>query len=440
MQQRRHLSSRLRRSPLASCLYAGLILLVHAACSLPDAHANRAQAPTAAPLPTGKVAHGPFEIVVGAKRISTGAFPNTGGNPFATREVSEFQVRWRGKAVAAPGGNQRFWRVLRLQGAPRPALLLVTTGFVLATEDAAGQLQLAPIKAESSSLAEAQWLDSVDGQPGPSRSFGIEAVADMQAGTELTGGRWLRLGSRSVMDVSTLRVYPVDPWVPMLPGVPVTSISREGDEVRAFSPGRSQYVLAAAGTDYSRSDRARAYGLLVVDIAQGTAVELRLDRKRFRFAQPEDVTAAWVNHHLVWQRDAAGRERLTPRESFAPWPWRARFWQSQPNAWQLEVSRIDASFVEEIKRRLEREAGVQVTDVSTKTSPRLEFIVGGCALQAAAFGVDSRTASDKRVAVWPKTDVPNANAGACEAALRRVGGLIDAELATGRHDALMKLD
>ncbi len=416
-----------------------MMVLVQAACAQPDASAAGPQS-AAAPLPTGTVAHGPFEVVAGVRRISTGSFPNQGGNPFASREVSEYQVRWRGKAVAAPGGNQRFWRVLRLQGAPRPALLLVTTGFVLATEDAAGQLQVTPIKAESASLAEVQWLDSVDGQPGPSQSFGIEAVPDMQAGTQLAGGRWLRLGSRSVIDVSALRVYPVDPWVPMLLGVPITSISREGDDVRAFSPGRSKYVLAAAGIDYGRADQAHAYGVLVVDIAQGTAVELRVDRRRFRFAEGRDIDAAWVNHHFAWQRDGAGRERLVPRERFAPWPWRARMWQSRPDAWELEVPRIDPAFVGVIKRRLEREAGVQVTDVSTKSDARLDLSLGGCKLEAVAFGTDSSTASDKRVAIWAKSDVANASAVACEAALRRVGALIDAELATGRHDGLLKLD
>jgi hypothetical protein len=415
------------------------MVLVQAACGQPDANAAGPQS-AAAPLPTGTVAHGPFEVVVGVKRISTGSFPNQGGNPFATREVSEFQVRWRGKAVTAPGGNQRFWRVLRLQGAPRPALLLVTTGFVLATEDAAGQLQVTPIKAESASLAEVQWLDSADGQPGPSQSFGIEAVPDMQAGTLLAGGRWLRLGSRSVIDVSTLRVYPVDPWVPMLPGVPITSISREGDDVRAFSPGRTQYVLAAAGIDYGRADQAHAYGLLVVDIAQGTAVELRVDRKRFRFAEPGDINAAWINHHFAWHRDSAGRERLVPRERFAPWPWRSRMRETSSREWNLEVPRIDPAFVAVLKRLLEREAGVQVTDMSTKSGPRLVISQGGCALQAMAFGTDSSSVSEKRVAIWARSDVPNAGAVACEAALRRLAVLIDAELATGRHDALLKLE
>ena len=439
MQQDRHSRSHQRISFLASRLCAAVMVLVQAACGQPDATAAGPQS-VAAPLPTGTVAHGPFEIFAGVKRISTGSFPNQGGNPFASREVSEFQVRWRGKAVAAPGGNQRFWRVLRLQGAPRPALLLVTTGFVLATEDAAGQLQITPIKAESASLAEVQWLDSADGQPGPSQSFGIEAVADMQAGTQLAGGRWLRLGSRSVIDVSALRVYPVDPWVPMLPGVPVTSISREGDEVRAFSPGRSLYVLAAAGIDYSRADQADAHGLLVVDIAQGTAVELRVDRKRFRFAEPGDVSPAWINHHFAWQRDGTGRERLVPRERFAPWPWRSRMRQTGTGVWNLDVPRIDPAFIAVVKRRLEREAGVQVTDASTKSDARLDLSLGGCALQAVAFGADISADSDKWVAIWAKSDVPNAGAVTCEAALRRVAVLIDAELATGRHDALLKLD
>ena len=424
-----------RTSSLVSRFLAALMLLVQAACGQPDASAADSQ-----PLPTGTVAHGPFEIIVGVKRISTGSFPNQGGSPFASRDVSEFQVRWRGKAVAMPGGNQRFWRVLRLQGAPRPALLLVTTGFVLATEDAAGQLQLTPIKAESSSLAELQWLDSADGQPGPSQTFGIEAVADMQAGTQLAGGRWLRFGSRSVIDVSTLRVYPVDPWVPMLPGVPITSISREGDEVRAFSPGRTQYALAAAGIDYGRADQAHAYGLLVVDIAQGTAVELRVDRKRFRFAEPRDIDAAWINHHFVWQRDGAGRERLLPRERFAPWPWRSRMWETGPGNWNLNIDRIDAAFIAVLKRRLESEAGVQVTDVSPKSDALLDITQGGCALQAMAFGADGSMAEDKRIGIWAKSDVPKAGAAACETALRRLKVLIDAEFATGRHDALLKLE
>jgi len=429
-----------RPRTLAAKLCTSMVLLLQAACS---GNSGVGSASAAASLPTGVLAHGPFEIVAGVNRVSNGTFPNQGGSPFATREVSAFQVRWRRESVVMPGGgSQRFWRVLRLEGAPRPALLLVTTGFVLATEDAAGQRQLTPIKAECSSLAEVQWLDVADGQPEPSQRFGIEAVADLQAGTQLAGGRWLRLGSRSVMDVATLTVFAVAPWVPTGPGVPDICLLRQGDEVRAFSPGRTQYVLAAAGIDYSRADQARAqaHGLLVVDIAKGTATELRADRNRLRFVEPDDVNVAWVKHHFSWQPDSAGVARLVPRERFTPWPSRARMRQPSPNKWQLEVRRIDATaFIAVLRRRLEREPGVQVADASTQSHPGLDIALSGWTLQATAYGAGSRYADSHWLGASAKYGAPGQSAADCEPALRRLSVLIDAGLATGRHDALLKL-
>lgn len=418
-------------------LFTSLMVLLQAACSGGSAVSAT---PDAARPPTGTVVHGPFEIVAGVKRISAGGFPNTSGNPFTKREVSEFQLRWRGKPVATADGNQRFWRVLRLDGASRPAVLLVTNVFVLATEDAAGQLQLTPINARSSSLAAVQWLDSESGQPGPSASFGIDSITDLQAGTRLAGGRWLRLGSQGVLDLSTLAVANVDPWVPMVPGVPVTSISREGDHVRAFSPGRTQYVLAAAGPDFSRTDGAQAYGLLVVDIKSGIATELRMDRKRFRFAELVDLDAAWIDHHFMWQRDPAGRERLVPRQRFAPWPWRAKLEREATDGWALRIQRMDAAFVPVLRRLLGREPGLQMAGPSTQPDIRVDFSMGGCALQAQAFGVGSSTASNHDVSIWQAVDTRVGNTVGCEPALRRLAVLIDAELATGKHDALLKFD
>lgn len=394
----------------------------------------------AATLPTGTVQHGPFEIVASVKRISTGTFPNQGGNPFARREVSEFQVRWKGEPVATAGGNRTFWRVLRLPGAPRPALLLVTTGFVLASEDGAGRLQLQPINAESSSLAEVQWLDERGGQPGPTHDYGIEAVTDLEAGTRLEGGRWLRLGSRSVLDVTTLAVHPVEPWVPIVPGVPITSISRDGDTVRAFSPSRGQYVLAASGIDYGSADHRDAYGLLVVDIAAGSATELRVDRKRFRFATLEDIDAAWVDHHFTWQRDGAGREQLRARASFAPWPWRARLELDRPGSRSLNVPCIDGRFLLVVQRLAEAEAGGPATDTSQPWGAGFAITVDGCPLEVRHFDGDSSDFTASRVAVWPATPAAGtAHVPACEPVLRRLAAAIDAELATGRHDALLRL-
>lgn len=415
-------------------------------CSLFAAVGPAAASPE---LPSGSVMHGPFEIVASVRRISSGAFPNTSGNPFSRVAKTEFRLRWRGKAVEAPGGQDRFWHVLRLTAAPRPAVLLVTTGFVLAFEDAAGALQFTPLDSKSSGLAELQWLDATDGQPGPSRNFGFEALADLQAATLLAGGRWLRLGSQVVIDVNTLSVSRVEPWVPMVPGVPITSISRQGDEVRAFSPGRTHYVLAASGPDYSRVDRPTAYGLLVVDIASGTASELRMDRKRFRFAEQRDIDAAWIAHHFIWQRDAAGREQLVPRDHFAPWPWKSRLWRPDASRWQLDVRRMDAAFLPVLRRLLEAEPGVQMSAAdnaatASTSDKRLAFSMDGCMLRATAFGAGSTESDRHHIAIGMSTEAGAGSAtgttAACEAAVRRLAARIDRELATGRHDALLKLD
>ena len=248
------------------------------------------------------------------------------------------------------------------------------------------------------------------------------------------------LGSRSVIDVSTLTVYQVDPWVPIVPGVPVTSISREGDVVRAFSPGRTQYVLAASGPDYTREDRAHAHGLLVVDIATGITTELRADRKRFRFALGDDVDAAWVHHHFSWTREGHGPERLVPRESFKPWPWRAKIWQPSSGQTQLNLRRIDAGFFDVVLGLLKVEPGVVLHGAPAKTGESQKFSLGGCALEVMAFGVGSQTADDHKLGIWPAGQGLDPDPPECEAALRHMKRLIDAELATGRHDALLKLD
>ena len=385
--------------------------------------------------PEATLVHGPFEITVAARSISRGTFPNQGGNPFATREVADFKLRWRGQAVATPSGNDRFWRVLRLTGAPRPALLLVTTGFTLATEDAAGQLQVTPIVSRSSSLAELQWLDARAGQPDAPQSFGIEHLPELQAATTLAGGRWLRLGAEAVLDVTALQVHPVQPWVPVAPGKPMTEPSREGDRVRAFSPGQTQYVLLASGPDYDRPERPTLHGLMVVDIRSGVASVLRMDRRRFRFAAGDEVTAEWVQHHFEWARAADGSEALKPRARFTPWPWRSRLTETRPGAWQLDVRRIDPAFLNVVRTVVRTVPGAREMVDAEGRPGQWNVELDGCVFRTAAFtGAD---ADGYSTSIWPQADRP---AEACAGALRKLAAAIDAELASGRHDALLKLD
>lgn len=396
--------------------------------------------------PKATLVHGPFEILAQERRIGTGTFPNQGGNPFATRPVTGFTVRWRGQTVEVPGRGDRFWQVLRLPDAPQPALLLVARDFTLVSEQA-GQLRVQPLSSQSASLAAAQWLDSEGGQPGQSRSWGISHVdlknpAALDAATRLQGGRWLRLGSQQLLDVQTLAVHKVEPWVPHRPGVPITSLSRAGDEVRAFSPGRTAYVLAGSQVDYARG-KGQVWGLLVVDIASGTASELRVDRRRMPFASTDDMDHDWIAHYFEWQRDAAGREQLVPRAGVRPRPWRGRLLQGSVGELTYRVERMRPAYADELRRTVLALPGAVLAPdwIDPKRG------IDGFTLRVADCTIGLRVGEpglpeedyDGDVSVF----APMADAGtrpACNEIIRRIAAAADAELASGRHDRLVVLE
>ncbi|MBX3637919.1 MAG: hypothetical protein KF683_21315 [Rubrivivax sp.] len=396
--------------------------------------------------PKATLAHGPFEIVAQERRISSGTFPNQGGNPFATRPVTGFTVRWRGQSVEVPGRGDRFWQVLRLPDAPHPALLLVARDFTLVSEQD-GQLKVQPLSAQSASLAEAQWLDSEGGQPGESQSWGISHVdlknaAELDARTRLQGGQWLRLGSQLVLDLRTLAVHKVEPWLPVRPGEPVTGLSRAGDEVRAFSPGRTAYALAGLQYDYARG-KGQVWGLLVVDIASGIASELRVDRRRMPFASTDDMDHDWITHYFGWQRDAAGREQLVPRAGVKPRPWRGRLLQGSVGELEYRVPRMRPAFADEVRRIVLALPGAALAPdwIDPKRGvDGFTLRVGDCTigLRVGEPGLPEED-YDGDVGVF----APNAVAGtraACNEIIRRIAAAADAELASGRHDRLVVLE
>ena len=425
--------------PFFKRVVAAFVLLLMLA-TLPIATVPIATAATSPSQPAGTIVHGAFEIVVKARRIGTGTFPNQGGGLFSSHEVAQFQVRWRGKAVSTAGGNGDYWRVVRLTGAPRPALLLITQGFWLATEDASGQLQISPIKSASASLAEMQWLDAKAGQPGESMTFGIEHLPNIEEATQASGGRWLRFGSLGVLDVSTLKIYTVTPWVTILPGVPDTTLSREGDEVRLFSPGRSKYVLRASGYDYAVAGQPRVYGLLVVDIASGATSELRFDRKRFRYSFADDMDAQWIAHHFEWQRDAKGNEQLQARKQFKPWPWRSK-WVSKTDDQVVVIYRADSRLVSVLRRTLLAQPGAKEVAPSggqrdsSKRDPAID--IQGCVVEILDHS-EGQDRDEYTIEVNSKSEASKEIRRLCEVKFPQIVKAIDAELATGRHDAILE--
>ena len=276
---------------------------------------SRSKAETDKAAETVTVEHGPFRIVAQARRISTGAFPNQGGNPFATMEVTGFSVYHQGKPVVVTHGDRtiaRFFRVATLTDAPRPALLVSTTDFHLITEEN-GVAIVRSMGRPTTDMADYQWLDGPGGQPSPVASYGIEKVRVEDL--PLAGGRWLLLSAQSVLDVKSLRVYPVSYHVPQ--GQPLQGVG--GTRALVFSPGQTQYVTYGSSVTLVENNE-YVTGLAVVDIASGIAYGLPLKPGEKRFRDEEDLTPRWFAHYYEWRKDAAGRERLVPRDGVKALP------------------------------------------------------------------------------------------------------------------------
>jgi hypothetical protein len=274
---------------------------------------------TGKPTETVAIDHGPFRIVAQGRRISSGTFPNQGGNPFATMEVTGFSVYYQDKPVVVTHGDStiaRFWRVAVLTDAPRPALLASTTDFHLITEEN-GAAVVRSLGRPTTSMADYQWLDGAGGQPAPVASFGIEKVTPEQL--PLAGGRWLLLSAQAALDVKALRVYPVTYHVPQ--GRPLQGVG--GPLALAFSPGRTQYVTYGSSVTLVENGE-YVTGLSVVDIPSGIAYGLPLKPGERRFRTLEDLTPRWFAHYYEWRNDPVGRERLVPRSNALPLPYAGR--------------------------------------------------------------------------------------------------------------------
>ena len=374
--------------------------------------------------------HGPFEIVAEGRRVSAGGFPNTSGNPFRTMEVTSFSVRHQGKPVVVQHGTRqsdRFWTVLRLPGAPQPALLLANTDVHLVTVEG-GQPVVRHFDPEPSTDGAAlQWLDSEAGQPGPVLHFGIRRTASSE--TVLEGGRWLR-GKRSVLDVHTLQLMRYDGWLDRAGGAaqPQAGLNVMGRPALAFAPQRTAF--AALG-----SDDANQPGLLVVDFVHNRRLAVPIDAAAMRLREPADASPAWLAHHYAWVRHASGQDRLQPRLDATPWPWQGRWLPFGGEHLEYRIGPMGSAGLAAMQKWLDTAfAGGQWVPEPAPTSqpPRQVW-------QPPGSGVRLHVSMGRgHVAVYEAVAPGASYSAEARAWVERVGQAWDAELRSGRHDAVFE--
>ena len=266
---------------------------------------------------------GPFTIEAGKARISAGGFPNTSGNPFARKTVSSYRVRHHGKPVSVGEADARldkFWDARSIAGAPRPAVLVATTGLWLLT-DVDGALDVKTLVAPSTDIVRWQWLDGPDGKPGEEQNVTIRDSSVEPR--EWSGGKLMLVGRRTVFSVETLQAWPI--------GIVAHEVLRQiggyhagNGDVKALSPGGTQLVFVGD----RRVDDFYEYALTVFEFATGKAYSVPFDSNALRFESVWDATPQWLRQYFEWSRDASGAERIRLRQPVRPQPWQGRLMHS----------------------------------------------------------------------------------------------------------------
>jgi hypothetical protein len=356
--------------------------------------------------------HGPFEIVMSTRRIGAGGFPNTSGNPFRTTTVSSFEVRLGGKRVEIPGRGNAFRAALRIEGAPQPALL-VNDGPMHLLTTTEGRLRVQSLGGDMATL---QWLDSRGGQPGPVLQFG-PALQQLEADTWLRGGRLLLVDRRFVIDVSTLAVQAVEPWI-------VNGLNASTTSAVATSPRATLFAMPASGPSGADGN---GEGVLVIDVGRGGTQGVPVDAKRPK-RDPGEPEAEWFARHFEWTEESDRRERLRARPEPLPWKKRGVLVRFGPQH-EYHVRRVRPELGAALARVVEQQfAGRAEADVGAHGAGHYALPSCGYRLRLAVRdGGLTLVAPTPAEAPWNR----------CQDEIVRIAAAFDAELAAGRHDALL---
>ncbi len=157
---------------------------------------------------------------------------------------------------------------------------------------------------------------------------------------------------------------------------------------------------------------------------------LPIDPARMRYARFEDIDSAWILHHFEWRRGADGRDRLRERPGFKPLAWRGTYLADSA---QYNVPHLAADQTETFTDFLSRFPNAKRLpdhryEHSGQVERRFEIEQETVVVMPDGFYV-SKTGK----AYWPgQPGDPKLQ----EALSRRLGAAFDAELASGKHDAL----
>lgn len=372
---------------------------------------TRQEAPAAVPDRVDRL--GEIEVVTHTHAARNANHDNWG-------QYQDWSLRWRGQPleIASVGGmwldkptRERAVHSVFVVGAPERNDLLVLVG------DPNNAAVFHRISQDGGQLASPLACKTFGGDNAVRVLEGPQSGALYQGPSyrTLSGPSQLLLGRDCVYDTATRRSATV-------PQLPSGYAFPYGASAVALSPDRRSLARVA-----SIEDRIEA---VVAELDGQDWRPLPIDPARMRYARFEDIDPAWILHHFEWRRGPDGRDRLRERPGFKPLAWRGAYLSGSA---QYNVPHLAADQTETFTNFLSRFP-------NAKRLPDYRWEHSG--------QVDRRVEIEQEIVVampdgfyvnltskpyWPgQPGDPKLQ----EALVRRLGAAFDAELASGRHDAL----
>jgi len=271
----------------------------------------------------GQVTSGPFEIHWEVEHTASHAWYNLGTTSGRQDATSYFQVWHKGKPVDVTANSSKptsyFWQAFFLKDAPTPAVLVGTHRMYLITE-VDGQAKVKLLDAEDGDFGKYQWLDSENGQPGKQQK--LYQIDNSKSSRFLSGGRYLMINTRTLLDTQSLTTYRIDnnssALVQQLDG-----FNAFESEVACLSPGKTQLVL----TGYRRNPKTNIseYALVCIDFVKNKTYAVPFDRTATRFFSIWDATPTWVSTYFDWTTTPEGKETMSLHKFNRLPYWQGRF-------------------------------------------------------------------------------------------------------------------
>ena len=302
-----------------------------------------------------------------------------------------------------------------------------------------GQIKTLPLCA-SADHAPVDWLD----QPlGDAEYRSRDWYTQRQS---LTGGRWLLLGDDCVLDLQTLTLYPVD--LPS-PHGDADALTLDGSHLPVgFSPDQQSFVRVGWLDVHTPAytSLGEVLHLIVYNFVENVTYTLPVNRQQMRYSrlpggpdQPDDINAAWLDHHFQWQRTAAGYDRLVARPAFTPWPLRGwRFGTGADMNYRLEP--VKAEMFDKLAEFLEQEFQAQrlTTDPSDESGDEsgsiyttIDFQLGE---QQVAISYSRDEYSTPHLSLWQSSSTLDGKLPD-DTLIEEISRRFDERLKTGDYDA-----